>query len=277
MKILVSLTTTCDRSHLLGQSLPSLVHQDLTPDALIVNISRAPYLKDRGFSQIPQWLERMPVTINWVENTGSYRKLLPVLSDADTDDLVVTADDDIVYGRSWLSSLVQAHHSSPGAIVCCRGRKMKKNIFGRWQNYRNWPLANKEMSGLHILPTGGAGTVYTRRLVHLDFIFDSTFLKIGPKNDDLWFKMASMRVNVPAKVCPEIDRSNTYLEHKLGLDKDNFSKVRSSIRLFKFVKRTVIQGKNYLGINHTENDAAWDAICTYSESFSQDNKWPPKC
>ena len=274
MKILVSLTTTYERSELLRKSLPSLLDQELLPDELILNISEKPYLKDSGFPQPTRWLKDLPVTINWVQNTGPYRKLLPVLQKAGHDDLVITADDDIIFHHSWLKGLVEAYQKNPGAILCCRGRNMKKNIFGRWQNYRNWPLVKKDLSSIHIIPTGGAGAVYTRKLLDLDFVFDKTFLKIAPKNDDLWFKMASMRKDVPTLLHPDIDKKNIYLDHKLGLDRDNFTKVKARFRLLKFAKRTAVQVKNYLGINHTANDAAWDAICTYSRSMTRMKRDP---
>ncbi|MDZ7758971.1 MAG: glycosyltransferase [Desulfovermiculus sp.] len=269
MKILVSLTTTYERSALLRKSLPSLLDQEMLPDDLILNISETPYLKDSGFSEVPEWVKDLAVTINWVENTGSYRKLLPVLQEAGHGDLIVTADDDVIYSRAWLKDMIRAQQRHPGTIVCSRGRKMKKNIFGRWQNYRNWPLVTTETIGLSVLATGCGGIVYSRELLDLDFVFDPKYLQIAPRQDDLWFKMASMQKNVPTMVCPDIDKDNIYLEHKLGLDKENFNKIKIKFRLLKFIKRTIVQGKNYLGINQTGNDAAWDEICTYSRLYPQ--------
>ena len=272
MKILVSLTSTYERTDLLRKSLPSLLDQDLVPDDLILNISEKPYLKDSGFSEIPQWLGHLPVTINWVPNTGSYRKLLPVLNKASDEDLVVTADDDVVYSRSWLRRLIECYRRSSIAIVCGRGRKMKKNILGRWHNYRNWPLVTEETVGLFIVATGCGGVVYSRKLLDLDFVFDPKYLQIAPLQDDLWFKIASMQRKVPTMVCPDIDEDNIYLEHKLGLDRENFHKIYTKIRFLKFIKRTTVQAKNYLGINQTGNDASWDDICTYSRLYSKDKE-----
>lgn len=265
MKVLVSLTTTFERSDLLKQTLQSLLNQDFTPDGIILNISKEPYLKDSGFTEIPRWIKNLPVTVNWVENTGSYRKLLPVLAEAQNEDLIVTADDDILYHDSWLKILIEENIENPKKIVCGRGRKMKKNIFSRWQNYRNWPLVKKKTSNLSILATGGGGVVYRRELLDLDFIFDKKYLEIAPMSDDLWFKMASMRKNVTTLACPDIDKNNIYLKHRQGLDRENFKKIRARNRLKKFGQRMTVKLKNYLGVNQTANDDAWDKICNFSQ------------
>ncbi|MFO7972127.1 MAG: glycosyltransferase family A protein [Desulfobacterales bacterium] len=265
MKVLVSLTTTFERSDLLKQTLPSLLNQDFTPDGIILNISKEPYLKDSGFTEIPRWIKNLPVTVNWVENTGSYRKLLPAIEGAGINDLVVTADDDVLYGKYWLKELVEQSLEHPEKIVCGRGRKMKKNIFCRWQNYRNWPVLKKKSSSLLIVATGCGGVLYRKKLLDLGFIFDKKYLEISPMSDDLWFKMASMRKNVTTLACPGIDKNNIYLKHRQGLDRENFKKIRTRNRLKKFGQRIALKLKNYLGVNQTANDDAWDKICNFSQ------------
>jgi cellulose synthase/poly-beta-1,6-N-acetylglucosamine synthase-like glycosyltransferase len=60
--------------------------------------------------------------------------LLPALNYSGKDDIIVTADDDILYDRNWLKTIVDASYLEPDSIVCCRARFIKKNIFNRWQN-----------------------------------------------------------------------------------------------------------------------------------------------
>ncbi len=57
--------------------LESLKKQILQPDVIYVNISKESYMLDTGIQEIPQWLENNEkVQINYVQNRGSYRKLL---------------------------------------------------------------------------------------------------------------------------------------------------------------------------------------------------------
>jgi len=57
------------------------------------------------------------------DNTGPYRKLIPALREAEPDDLIVTADDDIFSGRDWLQGLIKAYVQPrgfprpPGSVI----------------------------------------------------------------------------------------------------------------------------------------------------------------
>jgi hypothetical protein len=263
-KIIISCTTTKNRLKYLYYSLISLKKQSLKADEVYINISRDPYMIDEGIKTLPAWFDEFDVSINWVENTGSYRKLLPLIENnlVNDEDLVVTVDDDVLYGENWLEELVLQSDNHSDAIVCARGRKMKKNIFGSWQNYSRWNLFIKETKGVDILPTGVAGVVYKKALIDINFLLDDKYKVLAATTDDLWFKMASYRKNTPVVVCPQINSQNIYLQHQLGLEQVNFNK--KTTRLYKIYNNTLGSIVDWFGINRTKNDACWDAICEYS-------------
>lgn len=272
MKVIISITTTFERSHIFYYTIQSLLRQSFKSNFILLNISSSSYLGDSGFKFLPYWLYNDNVIINIVDNIGSYRKLLPALEYADMEDIIVTADDDILYDRCWLENLIEAAISEPDSIVCCRARSIKKNIFGYWQNYSNWILIDKKIKGLDILPTGGSGAAYRKGLLDLDFLSDKMFLHIAPTTDDLWFRMASMRKNIPVAVFPEINSQNIYLLHGFGLEEINLHKTRYKSFIsnaFNLIKLKII---NYLGINLSKNDFSWDAICKYSQRSEPNNK-----
>ena len=243
--------------------LLSLRQQVLKPDLLLLNISSEPYLFDEGITTVPDWLNDGFATINFVENTGPYRKLLPVIREIDDDDLLICADDDVLYGDRWLKSLVELAHKYSGHIIAARARRMKKNILGKWQNYVNWDYITNIEEGIQILPIGCGGIVYRKALLDFDFLFDPVAQKISPTTDDLWYKMASMRYNVPVLACPNIDLESIYLEHKKGLIKVNWS-LRREKYIQRVFKSTIGEIGNWLGISDSENDRAWIRIVNYS-------------
>lgn len=267
MSTIVSLTSTFERSHLLFYALQSLLKQSLKPDLMLLTLSNKPYLSDSGFGVLPDWLNNSDVKVAFSQNIGPYRKLLTALEYINTNDIIVTADDDILYGKNWLRNLLEAAYSEPDSIVCCRARTIKKNIFGNWQNYSNWPLINKRIKGCEILPTGCGGVVYRKRLLDLDFLNDHTFMKIAPTADDLWFRMASLRKNVPVAVFPEIDRRNIYLLHGIGLYQVNVNQLNSYSIISRAYHIIRLRVANYIGINQTKNDFSWDSINKYSRRF----------
>ncbi len=243
--------------------LESLKKQTVQPCKVLLNISKGAYLKDQGIKALPDWLNWDCIEVHWVENTGPYRKLLPTINECAEDDIIITADDDVLYHPEWLSSLVSAGNKYPEHLVCARARVIKKSIFGGWQNYSRWSLVNIPKSGMDILPTGCAGIMYKKSLLDLEFLNDRKFMKIAATTDDLWFRMASMRRGVAARVEPTIDSSNIYLSHAHGLwelnhlsDSDGFFN--------KACRHTVGIVRDYIGLDHDENDKAWSRINRYS-------------
>ncbi|UFH59366.1 glycosyltransferase family A protein [Sulfurovum mangrovi] len=265
-KIIISCTSTKNRLNFLYYMLISLQKQTLQPDLIYINLSKQPYLFDEGISTLPDWLKNNEkVIVNFVENTGPYRKLNPLFEKnlVKDDDLIITADDDILYGENWIKNLVKESDRNPKDIVCCRARKMQKNIFGKYTNYSMWSLINKTHKQINILPTNGAGTVFKKSFLDIQFLLDKKYLNIAPTTDDLWFKMASMRKNINISACPYIDRENIYLKHTSGLDNINFL-VHKKFFINKIYNNTIGKGLDYLGFGRTKNDLAWKEIVYFS-------------
>ena len=203
-RAIVSLTTTAARAPIAQYTLLSLLRQDPPADVVRLNVSHEPYLQDEGLPEAPEWLAEPPfdrVEVHWVPNTGPYRKLLPAIVDADDDDLVVTTDDDVIYQPAWLRSLVETAQEHPDKIVCGRAVRMTTNVFGRTTSYLYFcKVRGQGVVGHDLLPTGISGVVYRRRLLDLDFLLSDRFLELAPTQDDIWFRVASLRRGVPVVV-----------------------------------------------------------------------------
>lgn len=264
MKIILSCTTTYERRNIFYYSIQSLLKQSIKPDLFLVNLSKDSYLQDSGFSDVPAWLKDERVTINWVKNTGPYRKLLPCLDHAGEDDLIITVDDDVLYDQDWLEKLFELSKKNPDSIVCSRAKKMTKNIFGRWKNYGHWDQITRRSKGMMILPTSGAGAVYKKKLLDSNFLTDIKFLEIAPTTDDLWFREASRRKETPVAVFPDIGESNIMLKHQFGLNKQNFIRSKTQSKFLKLWLRFFQELNNYLGVRKSLNDINWERITEYS-------------
>ncbi|WP_156002776.1 MULTISPECIES: glycosyltransferase family A protein [unclassified Thioalkalivibrio] len=245
--------------------LQSLKAQTVQPDLILVNLSSTAYLADDGVNDRPEWLDGDNVLVNWVPNTGPYRKLLPAVEIAESDDLILTADDDILYGENWVERLGELAGKYKGHIVSGRARCIKRSLTGGWQNYQLWKLVAEPMCGFEILPTGGAGAVYRKGLLDLDFLMDPMFADLAPTTDDLWFRAASMRKDVNVAVDPRISQDNIRLRHEQGLFEHNQGRAR---RLGEKVReQTVGNVQAWMGLPTTENDRAWRRIIRYSDSW----------
>ncbi|MFO7839797.1 MAG: glycosyltransferase [Desulfosalsimonadaceae bacterium] len=262
--IIISCTTTKNRIELLFYMIESLKKQALMPDMVYVNISSAPSLATEGIARLPAWLDKEFIKINRVKDMGPYTKLLPVIEMVEDNDLIVTADDDILYHPTWLQSLVELADTHPDHIICARARNIKKNIFGKWQGYYNWDRICRTKEGMSILPTGAGGVVYRKALLDVEFLMDLTAQDIAPTTDDLWFRMASLRKKVPVYVCPEIDQKSIYLKHNKGLEQINFNRKKNSYYRDNKKNNPIKKMRAWIGIKTTRNDKAWSRINRFS-------------
>ena len=263
-RTIVSMTTTYERLPLFYYSVQSILYQDLSPDKIVLNISHEPYLSDSGITYVPEWIKQFDIEINFVENIGPYRKLLPTLNKVNDSDIVVTADDDVIYHRSWLHKIIQSLNKSPKTIVSGRARMITRNVLGHRKNYTCWPLAKQNVCTHSIIPTGIAGIAYTKNNLDLDFLNDRSFLELAPTADDLWFKVAAFIKNTCSYVVPSIDSNNIYLKHNEGLENHNINHVNSSSILRNRKEKLTRQIKGHLGIKDNKNDVALEKILRYA-------------
>lgn len=231
-KIIVSLTVIGARADRLHLTLESLLRQDMADFELRVHASRTPYLLDAGIVGIPaacRDLMARDARLRWVlvENTGPYRKLLPVLADpAARSALVVTADDDTLYPPDWLSSLVAAFERHR-CIVAFRGHNMEHTAAG-FRHYRRWMMGRiTQNPSVYCLPTGKDGVLYHSSFFHPRVLDVHAACRIAPTADDLWFKWHSAANEVPVHVLnpdymtgslPETEGAgpSLYQEHNRG-------------------------------------------------------------
>lgn len=266
MNVFVSVTTTNRRLGLFYYGFQSLVCQNFEDFKILINLSKEAYLFDDGIESIPSWMQGENVQVNFVENTGSYRKLIPLIDTVKDDDLIITADDDVLYSKSWLPGLVNEAVKYPGSIVCGGARRISRNIFGSLQNYSNWTLCTASETAMDLLPVGVFGVAYRKRLIDLDFIKDVAYKEHAPTADDLWFRIASMRKNIPVHVAPEVAFGNAGIEHTMGLNETNMPKKGSRKFLARATSQLKLEFNNYFGLTPSKNDLAWKAAARYSKT-----------
>ncbi|MGQ9427242.1 glycosyltransferase [Gilvimarinus sp. F26214L] len=280
MALIVTLTSTSERLDVLRHTLISLSDQSYKPDRIVVCISKKPYLLDAGIKKLPPWLAAMvedsAVEINWVENTGPYRKLLPIYRQATADDWIVTCDDDVIYGAHWLSSLVRSGKANPTAIVCGRARRPTKNPWNVRQSYMHWPLVPGGTTGKDLLPLGVAGVLYRKPLLDHCIMFSDDFKRLAPKQDDLWFNLARQVADTDVVVSPEAEKFVYPIETPSTLSVNN-ARTRSADwdRFLRAVyDRLVYKLKGFMGLSICENDLALKRLDAYRKSLGKPSMTP---
>lgn len=201
--VIVSMTTISSRTAHLEAVLRSILSGSYRPDRLLLHISAEPCGLDDGLREtdLPAGVRALAdagrIEIVTVENTGSYRKLLPALDRVDDGDgCIVTADDDVAYPREWLRGLVEAA-ALHGGIVAYRSRRIVRRG-GTLQPYNLWPFADADTDGMPVLPTGRGGILYRRRFFP-DMALLQTLMPLAPHQDDIAFRFASLMAGIPVR------------------------------------------------------------------------------
>jgi hypothetical protein len=125
-------------------------------DTIYVYLSENPYLLDRGFKKVPEWLTELvdsnKVSVKFVENTGPYRKLLPLLEEKwNSDEIIITVDDDTEYNPKLVETMVDTYEKT-GACVGCR-------VF-YVANMTEFILVDSKAADVHNFHTGKGAVLY---------------------------------------------------------------------------------------------------------------------
>ncbi len=155
-------------------------------------------------------LEDDKFEIRWVnEDIRSYKKLIPALKNFPTD-VIITADDDVIYPEDWAERLLKSYATDTRCIHCLRGRQIKITN-EEISDYKSWKLIQHPLfPAFEILPTGVGGCLYKRDLLDEGVLESRYFMEIAKDCDDLWFwamavkKGTRIKVATPTLVKPNI-------------------------------------------------------------------------
>jgi len=276
--ISINITTTSSRTGLCSATVWSLINQKKNPDKIILWLSKEPYLSDDGIQEIPSWVHELNklkdiIEVKFVKNTGPYRKIMNALTDADPDDILIYADDDVIYGELWLETLLNAFHKNEGKVaIAARVRLTKKNILGRMQSYSRYDicLENKVLEKNYII-TGVGGCVLTKGMITDSLLKNKEYISIAPKTDDVWISKIIELSKTKIETCPaailhvqEIQHNNNALSTQ-----NTYQNKKNHITL-KLLSRTNKLLMSYLGLQNTNNDLSIKKVESYFKK-SKDN------
>ena len=262
----VNLTTTSERLSLCRIALTSLLMQSRLPDQINLWVSREPYLSDKGIPDdeaVNRLVMSLPETnrhliqIRWTPNTGPYRKLIPVLREAAPEDLIVTADDDIFYGESWLASLMAEHDANLGKVVAGRVRKIRYGLLGKRTSYMHWGLiSGSVVLSRDYIVTFGGGAVLSKAMFRDQDIYDERFIEIAPRADDLWYSKLLTLSGQQVKTVPSALPELIFVTHPHGLVHSNLA-IGANTLLTKALRRIWVSSYGALGGAVCGNDYAF--------------------
>lgn len=187
-RLIISLTTWHKRISTVHLALQTLINQSKKADMIILCLNKEEL--DNAQVVIPSELTKLVnsglVTLLWAENLKSYKKLVPTLLQY-PDDIIVTADDDILYPINWLELLYTSYLKYPKAIHCHRAFRF---IFNKRFVFPPNRISFSERgvkTPFNTYFTGCGGVLYPPHSLCKDVCNSDIFMKIASENDDYWF------------------------------------------------------------------------------------------
>ena len=120
-RVIVTLTSYPPRMNTIWMTLRSIFGQSRLPDKIVLYLAKSDF--PIGEADLPDSLREMlwnDFEIRWVdEDLKPHKKYYWAFRDF-PDDLVVTIDDDLIYRRNMIETLLACHASYPDAIVASR-------------------------------------------------------------------------------------------------------------------------------------------------------------
>ena len=198
----VCLTTHGKRTSTVYLAIESIARGSRKPSRLIL------WLDDpRIFNNLPTTLVRLQnrgLEIQLVRNYGPHTKYYPYVESLPAfSSALVTADDDILYPRYWLSRLIDAFEQEPDCVNCYRAREIvplnNDLANGRFPKYNDWPLCTTTAKSFRLLATGVSGVIYPPDLLLKLKRAGRDFERACPKADDLWLHVQALRGGYPIR------------------------------------------------------------------------------
>jgi hypothetical protein len=198
-KVIISLTCYPARINTLFLTIESLLNQSFDFYRVVLYLSKEEF-ENISLPTSLQKLEKKGLIIKYVEgNLRSYKKLHYALSDY-SNLPILTADDDVLYPKGWLRKFYDNHLISPNEILYARGHRIVLTDHGLPLPYDKFEEPDSGSSEMLVIPTGVSGILYPPGCFKEEVKNISTFMKILPNADDIWYRVMAIMNNVTCKL-----------------------------------------------------------------------------
>ena len=200
VNLVVSLTSTDKRIKYILPTLYSLVSQTRKPDLIVLWLGRNKAYPKGMLSKIRE----TGILIRFREDLGPNTKYYYAFREYGKD-VVITADDDIIYHKDMTEELYRSYLQYPDAVIARRVHKIRFDRDRKPVRYKDWIWEYRDaVSPAHYLfATGTGGVLYPPGIPGSKFRENRDFLKVCPKADDIWLKFCELKNGIRVFAVPD--------------------------------------------------------------------------
>lgn len=200
LKVIVSLTSWPARFSTLHICIKSLLQQSYKPDKIILYLGDdAPpeSVSENIKNLVPYGLE----IEHRPDNLMSHKKYIYAMQEY-PDDIVITTDDDIIYDKNLVKSLLESFRKYPDAVSA---RTVKGRVMGSQHavtRKTKFYASKVPTPSMHLRAWGLGGVLYPPRCLPTEAFNTKLIKELSPSDDDTWLKMMQLMSNVPVVWVP---------------------------------------------------------------------------
>ena len=192
-RIIVSLTSFPKRIDIVWITIESILRQSQKPDEIILWLAEEQF---QGIDSLPKNLLELTekgLTIRFCDDLRSHKKYYYVMQEYPKD-IIILADDDMVYPRDTIEKLLRLHKKYPKDICCITGQVIGTNeeLPSNWRNpYVNEKLVHSD----NVQIFTGSGSLYPPKCLNKDVFNRGLIQQLCPHADDLWLTYMARKNN----------------------------------------------------------------------------------
>jgi hypothetical protein len=208
-KVIVSLTSYPARLPYLHTCIKSLLNQAYKPDKVVLYLGEDTNRED----VTSQLWELCPFGLEIVFCLGNlrpYKKYIYAMQQY-PDDIVITVDDDVIYSRRLVGSLMRSYAQHPDSVSAQLASKIISDEgrylpFNCWQRQYAFVWYKKRKPSLQLMAIGVGGVLYppADKCLMAKEVFDADLITsvCDCLNDDIWLKLNQLRVGTSVVAVP---------------------------------------------------------------------------
>lgn len=199
----VSITTHKPRLNTAFLAIESIGRGRTKPVRILLWLS-----EELAATQLPRSIVRLQgrgLEVRFTEDVGPHTKYYPYVSSCGVDEVMVTADDDVIYPPDWLDVLVAAHERDRSSVICHRAHVVAVGLGGVGE-YDTWQPCETSTASIRNFPTGVSGVLYPAHALKALKECGDSFLSVSPRADDIWIHSVLTRAGISTRQAGERPR-----------------------------------------------------------------------
>ncbi len=232
-KIIVSLTTIPERINDAALVIGIMLCQTLKPDKIQLYLGKSRF----AGVELPQLLReqrKMGVEIFCVEDLKPHTKYFYALQKYPKD-IVITVDDDILYGENLIENLMDSYRQFPKAVSAMRVHQITFTDSGSIVGYNEWKYCCSDyirQPRMDLLATGVGGVLYPPEVLPQEVFRKDIFAVYCPYADDIWLKVVQALNGIPCVLAQKhVETQCLTGSQQKGLYHENVLQNRNDVQL----------------------------------------------